>query len=72
VRSATATSQLAERGDSARTTRSDLIDVVRRDPWMALRLPVFLWFTLVSRRMASRHIRSGDYTTWHRDESSRA
>ncbi len=72
VRSATATTQLAARGDSARTTRSDLVDVVRSDLRMALRLPAFLWITLVSRRRASRHIKSGDYTTWHRDESSRA
>jgi len=38
---------------------------------MVLRLPVFLWVTLVSRRKANSHIQSGDYTTWHRDESSR-
>jgi len=72
VRSATATSQLAERGDSARTTRSDLIGVVLGDLRMAMRLPVFLWVTLVSRRRADSHIKSGDFTTWHRDESSRA
>jgi hypothetical protein len=56
---------------AARTTRADLLTVVRSDPRMALRLPAFLGITLLSRRGARRRIRSGDYTTWLRDESSR-
>jgi glycosyltransferase involved in cell wall biosynthesis len=74
VRSAMATTQMQSRSPSgeARTTRADLIGVVREDFSLALRLPVFLWATLVSRRRAKSHINSGDYTTWHRDESSRA
>ena len=75
IRSLTATTQLAERTDAvagARTTRADLLTVVRTDPRMALRLPVFLGITAISRRGARRQIRSGDYTTWLRDESSRA
>jgi hypothetical protein len=74
VRSATATAQLSQRtdaGDAARTSRSDLIGVVRREPAMALRLPVFLGITALSRAQARRRIRSGDFTTWLRDESSR-
>jgi len=74
VRSATATAQLAgvtPTGASARTSRSDLLGVVRREPAMALRLPVFLGVTAVSRLRARRRIRSGDFTTWLRDESSR-
>jgi hypothetical protein len=56
---------------AARTSRADLLTVVRQDPRMALRLPVFLGITVLSRRGARRQIRSGDYTTWLRDESSR-
>lgn len=57
--------------DVAGTRRADLLDVVRRDPAMALRLPVFLGITAVSRARARKRIRSGDFTTWLRDESSR-
>jgi glycosyltransferase involved in cell wall biosynthesis len=74
IRSATAIAQVGQRtsaGDDARTRRSDLVDVVRRDPAMALRLPVFLGVTAVSRARAKRRIRSGDFATWLRDESSR-
>jgi glycosyltransferase involved in cell wall biosynthesis len=74
IRSATSTEQLAQRtpaGDGARTRRTDLLDVVRRDPAMALRLPVFLGITVVSRARAKRRLRAGDFTTWLRDESSR-
>jgi glycosyltransferase involved in cell wall biosynthesis len=74
IRSATATAQVGQRtaaGDSARTRRADLVDVVRKDPAMALRLPVFLGVTAVSRARAKRRIRSGDFATWLRDESSR-
>jgi hypothetical protein len=74
VRSVTATTQLAGRTaatESARTTRSDLLGVVRREPSMVLRLPVFLGITVIGRRKARQHIAAGDYTTWHRDESSR-
>lgn len=74
IRSATATAQVGQRtaaGDSARTRRSDLVDVVRKHPAMALRLPVFLGVTAVSRARAKRRIRSGDFATWLRDESSR-
>lgn len=73
VRSATATAQLAGAvgSDPARTSRSDLFRVVRREPAMALRLPVFLGVTLISRVRARRRIRAGDFDTWLRDESSR-
>jgi hypothetical protein len=84
VRSVTATTQLATGsavaggaggavagGASARTSRSDLLGVVRRRPSMALRLPVFLAVTLISRARARRRIAAGDYTTWLRDASSR-
>jgi hypothetical protein len=38
---------------------------------MALRLPVFLGITAMSRAQAKRRTRDGDFTTWLRDESSR-
>jgi hypothetical protein len=74
VRSATATAQVGQRtvaADGARTSRADLIEVLRNEPAMALRLPVFLGITVVSRARARRSIRSGDFQTWLRDESSR-
>jgi glycosyltransferase involved in cell wall biosynthesis len=73
IRSATATAQLSGHAaaGSARTTGADLLTVVRREPAMVLRLPVFLAITMMSRRRARRQVRAGDFTTWLRDESSR-
>ncbi|WP_433380419.1 glycosyltransferase [Actinoplanes sp. CA-142083] len=76
VRSVTATTQLqrARPGtvDSARTSRADLIGILRRRPAYAPKMAVFLAVTVVCRQRAARAIRSGDFTTWLRDESSRA
>jgi glycosyltransferase involved in cell wall biosynthesis len=76
VRSVTATAQLQQARpgavDSARTTRADLIGVVRSHPSAAPKLAVFLAVTVFSRRRARRAVRKGDFTTWLRDESSRA
>jgi len=76
VRSVTATTQLQQARpgtvDSARTSRADLIGIVRRRPAAAPKLAVFLAVTALTRWRARRPIRSGDYTTWLRDESSRA
>jgi Glycosyl transferase family 2 len=55
----------------ARTTRSDLLGIVRAKPAMALRMAVFLGVTAAARWKARRPIRSGDFTTWLRDDSSR-
>ncbi len=73
VRSIVASTQLADRAGAAdaRTRRSDLLHVVRGRPSMALRLPVFLTVTLLSRVRARAQVRSGDFSTWLRDESSR-
>lgn len=74
IRSMTATEQMARRtdaGQDARTRRADLLAVVRREPAMAPRLPVFLAVTVLSRARARRRVRSGDFTTWLRDDSSR-
>jgi Glycosyl transferase family 2 len=77
TRSVLSTEQLAGRQPSkaaagARTGRADLLGVARRRPGMALRLPVFLGVTALARRRAARRIAAGDFTTWDRDESSRA
>jgi hypothetical protein len=55
----------------ARTTRADLIGIVRAEPLLAPRMAAFLGVTAVARWKARRPIRSGDYTTWLRDDSSR-
>ncbi|MEU8820386.1 glycosyltransferase [Actinoplanes sp. NPDC048796] len=75
VRSVTATTQLQQAlpdaVDEARTTKADLIGIVRANPLAAPKLAVFLAVTLVTRRRAKRAVRAGDFTTWLRDESSR-
>jgi glycosyltransferase involved in cell wall biosynthesis len=52
-----------------------LVEVRRtagRSPRLAAQLPVFLGITLVARLGARRAVRTGDFTSWLRDESSRA
>lgn len=56
---------------TARTSRADLLGVVRENPLLAAHLAVFLAITLAARSKARRAIRAGDYSTWLRDESSR-
>lgn len=58
------------RGDSI-TTLSDLAGLALREPRLVPRVPVFLAVTAVARLLSRRAVRSHDYTTWHRDESSR-
>jgi hypothetical protein len=76
VRSVTATTQLqrARPGtvDSARTSKADLLAIVRGRPAAAPKLAMFLAVTALTRWRARRPIRSGDFSTWLRDESSRA
>lgn len=76
VRSLTATAQLRQSmpeavGD-ARTRGSDLFRLAQRRPALTPKLGVFLAVTVVSRLKARGPIRSGDFTTWLRDESSRS
>ncbi len=73
VRALTGTAQLQTMAGTAeaRTTRADLLRVVRERPAIAPRMAVFLGVTAIARWRARRPIRSGDYTTWLRDESSR-
>jgi hypothetical protein len=55
----------------ARTTKTDLVGIVRAEPLMAPRMVAFLGVTAVARWKARRPIKSGDFTTWLRDDSSR-
>jgi hypothetical protein len=77
VRAATGTAQAfegehgGEWATDSRTTKADLVGIVRRQPLMLLRMPVFLAVTVLARRGAARARAAGDYTSWLRDESSR-
>lgn len=59
------------RTDAARTSMRTLVALGLSEPRMVARLPVFVAVTVVARISARRAIRSGDYETWQRDESSR-
>jgi hypothetical protein len=75
VRALTGTAQLQGRmegGGGARTTRSDLVSIVRGAPVMVPRMAVFLAVTAAARWRARRPIRDRDFETWLRDESSRS
>jgi Glycosyl transferase family 2 len=58
-------------GSTARTQPRDLLEIVRREPWMAPRVAVFLAIALIARLRARRAVQRRDYTNWLRDESSR-
>ncbi|MUN37161.1 glycosyltransferase [Actinomadura sp. NEAU-AAG5] len=60
---------LDQAGGSARTTPSDLLAMLRREPSLAPHLAVFLSITVLARARQAR--RRGNYTAWQRDESSR-
>lgn len=76
VRSLTSTAQLRATlpgaVDEARTSWADLARVCRSRPASAPKLAAFLGVTLLARWRARRPIRSRDYSTWLRDDSSRA
>lgn len=59
------------RPDSA-TTPGGLLRLAIGRPGLAIRLPVFLSVAVVARISSRSAVRSGDFTTWLRDESSRA
>lgn len=56
---------------SARTTPADLRRVLRAEPWLLPHMAVFLTVAVVARRTSRKAVRSGDFGTWPRDESSR-
>ncbi|MEU7909964.1 glycosyltransferase [Microbispora bryophytorum] len=76
VRAATSVSELEREtgpgGPSARTSLGDLVRMAAREPWLLPATAVFTCVTVLARRRARRAVRAGDYTTWLRDESSRA
>jgi hypothetical protein len=59
------------RGADAVTTWRVLGRMLLRHPALAPKVPVFLVVSAVSRLLARRAVRSGDFTTWQRDVSSR-
>jgi hypothetical protein len=75
VRCATGVSQL-ERApgtppSTARTRPADLLGIISADPRMAPRVALFLSIVCTARLISRREVIRGDFTTWHRDESSR-
>ncbi len=59
-------------GTSARTRPRDLLALVRAEPWLAPRVALFLAVAVLARRRARREVQRNQYSTWLRDESSRA
>lgn len=56
---------------SARTSVADLRNLLRGEPWLLPHVAVFLTAAVAARRTSRKAIRSGDFGTWLRDESSR-
>jgi glycosyltransferase involved in cell wall biosynthesis len=61
------------RGRSAELTTSprDLMAILRRRPALTPKVVVFIGVSVFAKFAARKAIRSGDYQTWRRDESSR-
>lgn len=75
VRVATGTAQVDQmhlRAPASTTSVGTLVRIAARDPRAVVDLSVFLAVTTVAKVRARRRVRSGDYSTWLRDESSRA
>lgn len=75
IRIITGNAQAADLGvrrPASRTTPRTLLALAVARPGLALRMPVFVGVHVVSTLGARRAIRAGDFTTWQRDESSRA
>jgi hypothetical protein len=75
VRVATGVTQL-NRSDGiaphSRTSLRTLAHLAGSNPFSLADLAVFAAVTVIARIAATRRVRSGDFTTWLRDESSRA
>lgn len=75
VRSMTVTTQAAHQTQlpGSRTSKADLRDLLREAPLRnGPRLAWFVIVTAIARSRARRAVKAGDFTTWLRDESSRA
>lgn len=68
----TQAAQLGVRRCGSRTTVRTLLGLVVLRRGLGLRLPVFLGVHVAARLGALGAIRAGDFTTWQRDDSSRA
>lgn len=64
--------QLGVRRSSSRTSARTLLGLAVSRPGVALRLPVFVAVHVAAQLGARQALRSGDFTTWQRDESSRS
>ncbi|MEU8033533.1 glycosyltransferase [Streptomyces sp. NPDC049099] len=75
IRAAVSTAQVERQqspdGASARTSKADLLAVLRREPKLFPGVLVFVAAAVVARRKAQKAIREKDFGTWLRDESSR-
>jgi hypothetical protein len=68
----TQSSQVGTRRPESSTTLGTLARLSVRKPALAPRVPLFLLVGAIARSRSRRAVRSGDFTTWLRDESSRA
>ncbi|MEV6292873.1 glycosyltransferase family A protein [Streptomyces sp. NPDC051896] len=75
VRAAVSTAQVEQHQGpeqaSARTSKADLKDMLRREPRLFAGVVVFVGAAVAARRKARQAIRAQDFGTWLRDESSR-
>ncbi len=74
IRVATGNTQLDQvggRSDAAKTSWADLLRMVRTEPRVAAGVPVFVAMAVAARLASRRRVRSGDFSTWLRDDSSR-
>ncbi|MET7455290.1 glycosyltransferase family 2 protein [Streptomyces sp. NPDC005574] len=75
VRAAVSTAQVERHQDpgeaSARTSRADLLAVLRAEPGLFTAVVVFVTAAVLARRRAAKAVRTQDFSTWLRDESSR-
>jgi len=75
IRAAVSTAQVEQHQPpqeaSARTSKADLIALLRGEPKLFPDVAVFVAAAVVARRKAEKAIREQDFGTWLRDESSR-
>jgi asparagine synthase (glutamine-hydrolysing) len=74
IRVSTGNTQLdhgSGRAAELKTSPATLARLVREQPRLAVKLPVFVGIAIAARLGARRRIKRGDFSTWLRDESSR-
>ena len=77
VRAMTGTTQLEQASDTGlrplgRTSPRQLLSMTGRRPWLAPKVALFLCIALLARHRSRQAVRRADFSTWLRDESSRA